>query len=69
MGDEMTLADIYIFSVTECLESGEFDHVDPSYLNDYPILKTHLKAVWASTWFVEYDAAGYDPKLGTYPRA
>jgi hypothetical protein len=64
MGEDMSLADIYIFSVTECLDSGNFDFVDPSYLDDYSVLKAHLKSVWESSWFTEYDAQGYEPKLG-----
>lgn len=42
---DMTMADLFLYMVVDMIKAGQFDHVDPSYVEQFPTLCAAFEAV------------------------
>jgi len=54
LGEQLTLADLYIAGSTNMITSGNFDHVPAEWVDSYPSLVAHAAAVGAHPLVVKY---------------
>eukprot|EP00414_Alexandrium_minutum_P004614 CAMPEP_0113820110 /NCGR_PEP_ID=MMETSP0328-20130328/1075_1 /TAXON_ID=39455 /ORGANISM="Alexandrium minutum" /LENGTH=206 /DNA_ID=CAMNT_0000788043 /DNA_START=24 /DNA_END=644 /DNA_ORIENTATION=+ /assembly_acc=CAM_ASM_000350 len=62
LGEEASLADYAVYTLSSMIDKGDFDHVDKAYVDEFPIVKAHMSSVQGSKLFQDYVAAyGKEP--------
>ncbi|CAK0881633.1 unnamed protein product [Prorocentrum cordatum] len=54
LGERLCIADVTLYQTTAMIRAGQFDHVEPSYLEQFPRCLAHIDAVLGSPLFKAY---------------